>query len=424
MDLLPSIEERKWLGRYLRKLIERKGTETFLCSPLLEPTSKYFPETWSGRVADVHKLTQRLMHQAGLGDLRLMLQGFAGGRKSWDTGTAAWFAGITGNVCEMGVHVAQLANPESAVGVMAHEVAHAWRAHHHLQADDRDREELLTDLTTIYLGFGILTTNNTDRYRASGNWKETRWSVNSGGYLPPQAMSWVLALQASARNRKDELRAIEKCLEPNQRACFRAAIDEIRRAPSWVEDLSLPGDVSSNAHVYRLLVVEEPQGEEALELPAVPGPDPNRNTGKSIFRVPQPRNFALAIFAMFAGLFIGIGVGVLLFGEGSTEAVGASMLACAFLGFVVGPYLSRRKFFCSERDCHAEIASNATLCPACGGTFVRTLKNQREFEKIRLDQLDRDSASIEYEECEECRPEVPCTKHAATMTMQDFLKPN
>ena len=420
MELLPSVEERKWLGRYLRKLIERKGAETFLQSPLLEPTSRYFPDPWSGRVSDVHRLTQRLMHQAGLGELRLSLQGFAGGKKTWDSGTAGWFAGIMGDTCEMGVHVSQLANPEAAVGVMAHEVAHAWRSYHRLKADDHDREELLTDLTTIFLGFGIFTTNNTDRYRASGTWSETRWSVSSGGYLPPAAMAWVLALQAVARDRKDEMRAIEKHLEPNQRECFHTALDEIGREPEWLEALSLPEETPSTTHAYQLIEVHDPTPEEAVELPDKPGPDPNRNAGLQVFRVPKPRNAGLSYVGAFVGLFAGIGVGVILFGEGSIDAVGASMLGCAFIGAVIAPFFTRRKFFCSERNCFAPVERDAATCPGCGGTFIRTLRNQKEFAKNRLDQLDRDALTIEYEECDECKPEVPCAKHAATMTFQDF----
>jgi hypothetical protein len=70
---------------------------------------------------------------------------------------------------------------------MGHEVAHAYRSHHRLQVDDRDREELLTDLTTIYLGFGILSVNNSYRFRKSGSLEGslayTRWSTSSSGYL-------------------------------------------------------------------------------------------------------------------------------------------------------------------------------------------------------------------------------------------------
>ncbi|HVT02847.1 MAG TPA: hypothetical protein VHL58_05670, partial [Thermoanaerobaculia bacterium] len=143
MDSLPTPEERKWLGRYLRKLIERRGIDAFVAAPILEPTSKTFPDRWSGQLADVHRLTQRLMDAAGLAQLEILLTGVDAGTQSrelWDAGTAGWFAGIVDGRCNFGVHPSQLRDPEQAIGVMAHEVAHAYRTHYHLRADDRGRE--------------------------------------------------------------------------------------------------------------------------------------------------------------------------------------------------------------------------------------------------------------------------------------------
>src|SRR5205814_2701759 len=83
-------------------------------------------------------------------------------------------------------------DPEHMAGVMAHEVAHAYRTFHQLadEAADRDREEWLTDVTAAYLGFGVLVANNSYRYRTSGEQIGYRsyqtWSVGRAGYLSPQ----------------------------------------------------------------------------------------------------------------------------------------------------------------------------------------------------------------------------------------------
>ncbi|HVT04769.1 MAG TPA: hypothetical protein VHL58_15505, partial [Thermoanaerobaculia bacterium] len=69
---------------------------------------------------------------------------------------------------------------------------------------------------------GILTTNNTDRYRASGNYRVTQWSTSAAGYLPPQSMAWLLALQIAVRDRRGERARVTQHLEPNQRAFFKA----------------------------------------------------------------------------------------------------------------------------------------------------------------------------------------------------------
>jgi hypothetical protein len=133
------------------------------------------------------------MHYAGLARLRVSLTGFIGGQiddDAYDKGTAGWFA--------------EIKDGRAIFGVMAHEVAHAWRNEEHLVADAREREEPLTDLTTIYLGFGVLSTNSTDRYRSSGGYGYTSWSVSPVGYLPPNGCSRCRRLQAAARDDRYE----------------------------------------------------------------------------------------------------------------------------------------------------------------------------------------------------------------------------
>lgn len=228
MERLPSDEERQWLANALRTLIARN--ELLDATPLVQPANDWFPEPWAATAAHGHRLAQRMMHYAGLGTLRLALSAYEpdeGAEDAWDVGTAGWFAGIDEGRAYFGLHVDQFLDPEAAAGVLAHEVAHAWRTHHRLTVDDRDEEELLTDVTTVVLGFGILSTNNTDRYRSAGDWNETRWTISSAGYLPPQSMAYLLALWMLARGKAGERKIIERHLEPNQLGFFRAALDEL-----------------------------------------------------------------------------------------------------------------------------------------------------------------------------------------------------
>ena len=275
-------DEQKWLTRYLRKLIEKNGWEHFVAAPIVEPTRRYFPEGWDGTGRDVHIVTQRLMHFAGLGDLRVHMTSY--GQSEYGH-IAGWFTGIEDGRCTFGVAVSQLRDPEAAAGVMAHEVAHAWRHHHDVVADSRDREELLTDLTTIYLGFGILTTNNTDRYRSSGTSRETRWSMSSVGYLPPDSMSFLLAMQAKARGRRSEIRTIEKHLEPNQQACFAESLKALADV-DLLELLQLPPrETWPEPRDEPAIEIDAPEDHEVVEPPKpVVNNDPNPECGCSRIR--------------------------------------------------------------------------------------------------------------------------------------------
>jgi hypothetical protein len=90
-----------------------------------------------------------------MGELDVSLEFFEHGQvEETKTGTrchgiAGCFFGMDGGCCRFGVNLNISPDIEQLAGVMGHEVAHAYRSHHRLQVDDRDREELLTDLTTV-----------------------------------------------------------------------------------------------------------------------------------------------------------------------------------------------------------------------------------------------------------------------------------
>ncbi|HET7435564.1 MAG TPA: M48 family metalloprotease [Thermoanaerobaculia bacterium] len=420
IEILPNEDERKWLGRYLRKLIERQGWETFVLAPLLHPTPKHFPERWSRTVADVHRLTQHLLQHAGLGELSLHLSGFGGDRGGniWDRGTAAWFAGIEDGRCVMGVHVSQLRDEEAAVGVMAHEVAHAWRAHHHLVSDDREREELLTDLTTVYLGFGVLTTNNTDRYRSSGDSRSTSWSVSSAGYLPPQSMAWLLALQALARGRKRELQEIAAALEPLQKQSFEAAIDAIDAEPSYLDALQLPPrETWPEPRAFAPAMSREPEADEVIEPPAAEA-NPQRNAGKTVYRVPRTSFGWILLVGAYPGALVGVVAGFFFFEYNIPAA-----MAVMTLGIAISVFITWRRtwrYICSDRTCTTTIDEDMPTCPGCGGNAGAKITVKR-LAALREQELERWADEMDYEECAECEPERPCEKHRATTPFEEFV---
>lgn len=370
MERLPSVEERQWLTHALKKLIARRGAEILDTTPLVEPTNDWFPEPWAMTAAHGHRLAQRMMHYAGLGNLRVTLSAYEPviddpDNPPWDAKTAGWFAGIADGRAYFGLHVDQFSDPEAAAGVMAHEVAHAWRAYHRLGVDDREKEELLTDVTTIVLGFGILSTNNTDRYRSSGDYSETRWSVSSAGYLPPQAMAYLLALWCAARGRPPERKAIERHLEPNQRGFFRAAMEELREQDvRALLNAGAPAGVREPAP----FVPAEPSADELSEPPRVSPTEVNR--GVTVYRERRPWP---------------------------------------------------RADVCSE--CATPVEPNVAICKGCGGTLGRRVNND-ELRRIRLEELERRAASVEFIDCDSCQPEQPCDEHGGGAVEEDDEVPD
>ena len=248
MVALPAPLEREWLWAALGTLIERRGEATFLDAPLLLPTDAFFPDRWSPDERGVSALARRLLDYAGLPHLEVRLELFTNetevhevgldgnAAKLSHAGAAAWFAGISGNACRFGVETSKLDDALGLVAAMAHEVGHAFRRSHRLEDRDHDLEEKLTDVTTIYLGFGVLTTAAAQRFvtKSHGNLGNS-WSHARQGYLSAQEMAFLLATQLAVRGYDPATtKWLTKQLPANQAAVARATLDELDRA--WVAD--------------------------------------------------------------------------------------------------------------------------------------------------------------------------------------------
>lgn len=164
MEYLPSEDDRDWLLDHLAALVRTRGHATLVCAPILAGTPRWFPEPLGADPLSLRVLAVRLLGYAGLDmdaevqpfddtvEAEVELNAWGGARSVRHQGAAAWYAGTEDGVCWFGCSDATAAEPAALLGTMAHEVAHAYRHHHGLMVDDRDTEELLTDLTTVYLG--------------------------------------------------------------------------------------------------------------------------------------------------------------------------------------------------------------------------------------------------------------------------------
>lgn len=243
MAELPKPLEREWLWAALQTLIDARGEEPFLRAPIVLPDDKFFPDRWSPDERGVAGLAERLLGYAGLDHLEVNVQLFTeatevrevgmDGRAAATShaGAAAWFAGIRGGTCLFGAESDQLDDPVGLVGAMAHEIAHAYRRSHRLEHRDRDMEEKLTDVTTIYLGFGVLTTAASARFiTAHHDNMGSSYAHKRQGYLAPHEMAFMLASQLALRGYDARtVRSLIKSLPANQAATVRTAIAETSR---------------------------------------------------------------------------------------------------------------------------------------------------------------------------------------------------
>jgi hypothetical protein len=235
-DGVPASLRRGSLRRAIEVLRASRGDEPWLHSRLLEPTPRDFPDRWTEDEDGVEGLARRLLGHAGLGELEVEVvvyedDDLSEGVREDHTSTAAFFAGIVDGTARFGARADLLAEAPAVVGALAHEVAHAYREHHDLAALDQDEEEELTDVTTIFLGFGILSANAAWEYRSrmvEGSALESTWSARELGYLDTEDLAFLLAQQTVDRGvDRRTVRRIAGFLGERQRDAFLASHDVI-----------------------------------------------------------------------------------------------------------------------------------------------------------------------------------------------------
>lgn len=392
MQKLPTPAERTWILERLRDLVDACGRQRILDAAIVLPNDTFFVDAWSPNAAGVYVLARRLLGFAGLGELEPSIAVFVGeqpvvettasGTQSHHAGAAAWFAGIEGTTCHFGAEVTLLGDAERLVAAMAHEVAHAFRCYHGLESEDAEEEERLTDLTTIYLGFGLLTTNASYLYRSSGDlvgyMAYTEWSHASLGYLPPQAMSFALAAYADARGLDGSaVRRLKGELETTQAAMFAAALrsltddDTLRAAVSAPPEGNDPFDPGALDPITSV-----PQA--LLDLPdPEPEPEVAPVAGRRVFHV--ERTFRPG-WLLCGGIGAVVGL-VALPKLGIVAYAGAAVFVTLVARFAYRQHVSK----CSDPNCAHALEGGEETCPGCGGVVSGKIAHENE----RLDAEER-----------------------------------
>jgi hypothetical protein len=347
-----------------RALLETAEGPHFLRAPMIEPDTRWFPDAWTPDQDGIHRLLRRVMFYAGLGEMPLSIERFVFDAEEDESAAPhgrhviAFFKGISDGRCEFGINCAQLGDPEHLIGVLAHEVAHAFRAVFELVKDDDEEEERLTDLTTIFLGFGVLTTNNAHRSTVYDNWR----SVRESGYLSAQAMAFALAVWTHTRRMASDVDIAERWLEPRQRSMFTTT--HARLSAARVHDrLRIPKKR-----------IAAPRRSSILDdaPPARDGAEPIDFAAKrsDTFRIQvRPQRFASV-----AGFVVGAMATPTMFAASAVSGVSVlAAVVCAAVGFGLGRLLARDE--CARHSCTATIPAKMARCPRCGAMVQGELKD-------------------------------------------------
>jgi hypothetical protein len=394
--LLPPLEDRRWLLEQLRALVAARGAGPLATALLVEPNPRFFPDRWGGGEASMRRLLLRLCAYAGLSDLQVSVaiydaeparRGEVLGKPMARGGQElqVWLAGLVGGELKVGVEASAMMDPITLVASAARVVSHAYRVVHGLMPLTGDAYDPKIDLTTVYLGFGLLSADAALRFttRSSTGAVQSRRTPLRLGTLPPQALCYLLAAQVHVRGEgRAERQRIARGLQTNQAAFFRHAYAAIERMdPPIATQLGVPArEQWPAAPALAALTAPFPDDEDTTEPEARRDEDRGvlgMNVGKPVFIVDRSMAPRLGRVLFMGCLMLGGVASRMSQGDG----VGMSSIAVIAVGLGLGGLGVGRLFRdrrCSEPKCGAPLRLEDRVCPRCQGEVVGTIKHPRE----------------------------------------------
>jgi hypothetical protein len=133
---------------------------------------------------------------------------------------------VAGGAVQISYAPSLLANPERMIATFAHELAHYLLATAPTSPPCEDDEhEFLTDLTAVYLGFGVCMANSVFDFQPLQDGLMQGWRMGRSGYLPEQDLVFATALFIAAKD-LDPTPACQ-CLKPHLAALLKRGLRDL-----------------------------------------------------------------------------------------------------------------------------------------------------------------------------------------------------
>jgi hypothetical protein len=401
MPLYPSEEDCDWLLDQLALVLERLGPNLFLAGPILEPSSLFFPDVYETEAGAVRVVARRLFYWAGR-EMKIDVDM----DHAPDPARNIHLWRLVGHPVREGrllIEVGEVGRSEHLAGALAHVVSRAIRSAEELdrlrgtpyrgggEQTDEELEVQLATLTTVALGFGLLSLGAAERVHTGGgvegNWHSYEVATERHGALAPEDLAFLLAVQLVVRD--FAVKGVKRLATHVPANAQKHLLDWFNaltpRRNELIDQLHLP-----DPSVWPVETTPvEPPAPFPLEPPAdLAHPErEKRNWRRPVFRVPEHRGVSVsvftALFAVVAGttfrlpppLFVAFGV------------------IAAAVGYLGGRRM--RQDVCSDPGCRARISAGAERCEGCGGFIAGRIAHASQ----RLEAEERLPASffVEHE---------------------------
>ena len=250
-----SNDEREWVDDGFRRLEKLLGRRRMLDARVIQPTAEDFPDPYDKSPAAAEMLFRRVCSYMSIDSAQLDFEVFPDGTEELSHILPHWSGNASGKQCAAGLYFGrsdhdeaqgnspdrqviavrspQLQDPMTLVATIAHELGHAILLGGRLMSPATDDHEPMTDLLTVFLGFGIFSANSAGRFRQYQKDNKIGWSMQRLGYLAEEIYGYAIA--KFMLERSEENPAWIKHLSTNVKAYLKKSRTWLVQNPHYVE---------------------------------------------------------------------------------------------------------------------------------------------------------------------------------------------
>ncbi|HET6249370.1 MAG TPA: hypothetical protein VFE47_16860 [Tepidisphaeraceae bacterium] len=219
---------RQWIERRWRWLTDEFGSDVMIDAPNVLPSEEFFPDKYDRSDDAVRTLTRRVCQYMGVEASQIDLQFYNNLRRPYLVNEAGDGIGEAVGTYHQGdsrfvvrLERSAFEQPMALVATIAHELAHVRLLGEGRIGRDEFDNELLTDLTTVFMGMGIFRANSPGYHLArSAHWPGT--DVPKPEYMTTPMYGYALAYRCWLR--EEPLPKWRRHLGPGVRAEFKQAL--------------------------------------------------------------------------------------------------------------------------------------------------------------------------------------------------------
>ncbi|MFC5861987.1 hypothetical protein ACFPT7_06760 [Acidicapsa dinghuensis] len=235
-------EDRLWVDEGFARLEGMVGRQRMLDAKVRLPVDADFPDRFDGSEAAAERMFERICGYMEVDGEKIDFELMRDDQRSLRELLPEWSARPESNTgglympsapdaetserCVVAVNAGRLKDPVGLVAVIAHELCHVILLEGGLIDPDVVDHEPMTDLLTVFLGFGVFTANAAARFSQYQDGQKQGWSMQKLGYLPEQVFGYALA--KFARERGERKPVWDRYLET-------AVRDYFTRSCVWLE---------------------------------------------------------------------------------------------------------------------------------------------------------------------------------------------